>query len=302
MTVTTKISADFPFKSHFLKVDGSKIHYVDEGKGDPVVFIHGIPTYSYLWRNVIPEVSKHARCIAPDLIGMGLSDKPDIPYSIFDHIQYITKFLDALDLHNITFVLHGWGAVVGFHYAMQHKDRIKSLVFYEAHIRPKMTWDMLSLPLQHFLSLVNEEDGGYKSVVEDNYLINTVMPSASLRKFTEKEMEMYRKPFQTLKSRRPLWQYFQDLPKGDAKPSDVIDLIAEYSSQLRTSQIPKLMFYAVPGFMTTIETVLWAKENLPNLEVRDLGEAMHFAMETDPETFTNELLEWYLALPVTAQV
>lgn len=297
MSVAKKISGDYRFKSHYLTVDGAKIHYLDEGKGDPIVFLHGIPTYSYLWRNVIPRMSKEARCIAPDLIGMGLSDKPDINYTIFDHIHYITKFLDELDLHNITLVMHGWGSVIGLHYAMQHKKRIKGIVFYESIINPDLSWEKLSLPLQYFLSLVDEKDGGYKSIVEDNFIMNTILPSALLRKFTEEELEHYRAPFKTVKSRRLLWQYFQDFPKGDGKPSEVIDLIAEYTSQLKKSQIPKLLFYAVPGFLTTIDNVVWAKENFPNLEVRDLGEAMHFAMEMDPENFTNELLDWYSNLP-----
>jgi len=118
------ISPEFPFESHYVEVHGSKMHYIDEGTGDPVLFLHGNPTSSYLWRNIIPYLSDHARCITPDLIGMGKSDKPDIPYRFTDHYRYITGFIEALNLKNITFVIHDWGSGLGFHYAMQNEGRI----------------------------------------------------------------------------------------------------------------------------------------------------------------------------------
>ncbi|MEL7232893.1 MAG: alpha/beta fold hydrolase, partial [Chloroflexota bacterium] len=133
------ISTDFPFESRFVDVHGSKMHYVDVGEGAPVLFLHGNPTSSYLWRNIIPHMSDHARCIAPDLIGMGKSDKPDIPYRFDDHYRYITGFIEALDLTNITLVIHDWGSALGFHYAMQHEDNVKGVAFMEAIVRP-MSW------------------------------------------------------------------------------------------------------------------------------------------------------------------
>ena len=136
--------SDFPFHDNYVEVLGSKIHYIDEGQGDPIVFLHGIPTWSYMWRNIIPSLNKQARCIAPDLIGFGKSDKPDIEYSVFDHIRYIEAFIKALGLKNITFVLHAWGSTIGFDYAVRHQDKIKGLAFLEAHIRAADTVDMVS--------------------------------------------------------------------------------------------------------------------------------------------------------------
>src|SRR3990167_11121560 len=104
----------------FVSIKGSNMHYVDSGSGSPILFLHGIPTSSYLWRHIIPALSSQARCIAPDLIGMGQSDKPDIDYRVFDHIAYLEEFIDALELKNITLVLHGWGSVIGFDYARRH--------------------------------------------------------------------------------------------------------------------------------------------------------------------------------------
>ncbi len=135
-----EISAAFSFQSKFAEVHGSKMHYVEEGAGDTVLFLHGNPTSSYLWRNVIPHVSPLTRCIALDLIGMGKSDKPDIEYRFFDHSKYVEGFIEALGLRNITFVIHDWGSALGFHYASRHEENVKGLAFMEAIVRP-LTWD-----------------------------------------------------------------------------------------------------------------------------------------------------------------
>lgn len=289
------ISSEFPFESKYVEVFGSNIHYVDEGSGDPMLFLHGMPTSNYLWRNIIPEVSKEARCIAPDLIGMGKSDKPDIEYTIFDHIKYIEGFIEALDLKNITLVLHGWGSLIGFHYAMNHQDNVKAIVFYESHLRPNTTWDMLSLPVQQLASVFTDQETTYREVVKNNFFITQALPSGVLRTLSEKEKRYYSEPFSTPESRKPLLQYAHELPVGQ-DTGEIVDLISDYSEKLKSSTLPKLMFYAVPGFITTIDTVQWAQSNLNNLEVVDLGEAMHFVQETDPKLFANELLEWYQAL------
>ncbi len=129
------ISAEFPFESRFVTVRGSRMHYVEQGEGDPILFLHGNPTSSYLWRNIIPHVSGLGRCIAPDLIGMGKSDKPDIGYRFFDHVSYLEGFIEALGLENITLVIHDWGSGLGFHYARRHADNVKGLAFMEAYSR-----------------------------------------------------------------------------------------------------------------------------------------------------------------------
>lgn len=296
---TNALTSEFNFKSRYMDIDGINIHYIEEGSGDPIVFLHGIPTWSYLWRNVIPTLASHGRCIAPDLVGMGLSDKPDIEYTIFDHINFITKFLDKLNLKNVTFVMHGWGATIGFHYAMQHQQQIKGLVFSEAQIRPVTQWDRLSLPVQQFLSSMRDEQHGKEEILDNNYLVETILPTGVIHPLSEAELNQYRRPFPTPASRKPLWQYICDFPKGNGQPADVVALIREYSNRLIESPVPKLLFYAVPGFITTIDDVLWAKENLPNIEIIDLGEALHCHPESNPLLFANELVEWYDRLPLT---
>jgi haloalkane dehalogenase len=293
MNTTINISSAFPYQSKYLEVFGSKIHYIDEGEGNPIVFLHGIPTSSYLWRNIIPYLSGSARCIVPDLIGMGKSGKPDIEYRIFDHIRYIEAFINQLNLKNITFLLHDWGSVIGFDYAMRNKNKVKGLAFLEAHIRPVMDWSMVSLPVQELSTILHTPDGGYDVIMNSNYFVNKVLPHGCLRKLSDEEMKHYREPFDTPESCKPLWQYLQDLPLGDG-PKDVVELITNYSQQLQKSQIPKLMMYAVPGFITTISTVQWARQHLPNLSLVDIGDALHYAQETNPDTIGMELKNWFL--------
>src|SRR5262249_1676506 len=135
------VSPDFPFSQRYASVHGARMAYVDEGSGDPVLFLHGNPTSSYLWRNVIPHLRGVGRCIAPDLMGMGRSDKPDIGYRFVDHARYLDGFIEALGLDRITFVVHDWGSALGFDWAMRHESRVRGLAFMEAILRPRPSWE-----------------------------------------------------------------------------------------------------------------------------------------------------------------
>lgn len=281
--------------SHRISVKGSEMHYLEMGTGDPIVFIHGIPTYSYLWRNIMPHLSDYGRCIALDLIGMGESDKPDIDYRVFDHIDYFTAFMDAMELDRATLVLHGWGSVVGFSYAQKHESRLKGLAFFESHVRPTTDWNMLSLPVQQLATLLNRQGASYRAIVQQNYLVDKLLPSGVIRELSSAELDAYQKPYPTPESRKPLWQYVQDLPLGKG-PDDVVALISGYSHWLQETKLPKLMLYAIPGFITTVATVQWAKDNLSNLSLVGLDDALHFAQESIPDQFGEALREWYINL------
>lgn len=282
--------------SKYINIRGSKMHYLEQGEeGDPIVFLHGMPTSSYAWRNIIPMLSDQARCIAPDLIGMGRSDKPDIDYRIFDHIAYIDDFIAALGLKNITFVLHGWGSVVGFDHAYRHERNIKALAFFESHVRPTTDWNMLSLPVQQLASLLKRPGASYRAIVQQNYLVKKLLPKGVMRTLSPDEIAEYAKPFPTTESRKPLWQYVQDLPLGQG-PEDVVALIDRYSKWLEKTPIPKLMLYAIPGFITTVATVQWARDHLKNLTLVGLDDVLHFAQESVPELFSEKLKDWYLSL------
>lgn len=274
-------------------ISGAKMHYLEAGDNSlpTLVLIHGMPTSSYLWRRVIPLLEQDCHCVAPDLMGMGRSDKPNIDYRIFEHIDYFERFIEQKGLKDIILVLHGWGSVVGFEYARRHPENVRGLIFYEAHIRPVTEWNMLSLPVQQFAALLTRQGASYRSVMKQNYLVEKLLPQGMMQKLTPAEMDAYRQPFKTIESRKPLWQYIQDLPLGKG-PDDVIELIDTYSTWLQQANIAKLMLYAVPGFITTIETVAWAQEKLHNLTLVALDDALHFAQETMPQEFAEAISKW----------
>ncbi len=286
----TQISADFPYQSHYVNVLGSKMHYIEEGEGDPILFLHGIPTSSYVWRNVIPHLSNLGRCIAPDLIGFGKSEKPDIEYTIFDHIKYVEKLIEALKLEHLTIVMHGWGSIIGFDYAMRHENNCKGLVFYEAYLR---TLNGVETPLpyqEQILTWQGQENTNapfnapFNDVIQNGaHFIDKVLSQGTMRMLTDQEMNVYREPFKQKGSGKPLCQYLHDLPN---------QLISDYSEKLLTSQLPKLLLYTVPGFITTIATVIWAKDNLPNLEIVDIGEELHYAQESNPTLMGEAISIW----------
>jgi haloalkane dehalogenase len=277
--------------SRSVSVLGANMHTVDVGEGAPLVFVHGMPTSSFLWRHITHDLSKNYRCIAPDLIGMGQSDHPDIDYRVFDHIRYFEAFMDALGLEKVTLVMHGWGSVIGFAYAMAHPERIEGLVFYEAHVRANVNQAMLSLPVQQLASLLAHDHASYTAIVERDYLVEKLLPAGAINPLPDAVMAHYRAPFETQESRKLLWQYVHDLPLGDG-PEDVIALIEKYSSWLQETNIPKLMLYSWPGFVTTMDTVQWACEHIKNVELVEVGEAMHFAQETIPAAFSAALSDW----------
>jgi haloalkane dehalogenase len=279
-------------ESNFIDINNAQMHYVVSGQGDPIVLLHGIPTSSYLWRNIIPALSDYGQCIAPDLIGMGESAKPDIEYSVFQHIDYIEKLILELDLRDITFVLHGWGSVVGFDIASRHPGRVKALAFYESHLRSATEWDMLSMPVQQFATGLENIDQCKKAVLNQNFFIETMLKTALMGDLSEKAIEVYSKPFQSPESRRPLWQYVLDLPLGE-QDGEVIKLIDRYSTWLQKTDLPKLMLYAMPGFSTPISTVQWAKDHFSNLTLVCLDDVMHFAQESAPQLFVNSLIDWF---------
>ena len=293
MNIETKLK----HQSLYQDVLGDSMHYLKAGQGDPVVFIHGIPTWSYMWRNVIPFLSDKATCIAPDLIGMGRSAKPKIEYTIFDHIRYFDVFMEALGLSNVTLVMHAWGAVIGFDYAMRHPQRIKGLAFFETpHVRPLVERDMLSLPIQELTTVLNTPDQGRDMILNSNYYVDRVLLGGVLRPLQEEEWRFYREPFKTPADRQLIWQFLHEYPKGDHDENLVIDLIANYSQALQQSNLPKLLLYAVPGFVTPISSVEWAQQHLPNLIVEEIGEALHLIPESKPDVLGQALRTWIASI------
>ena len=290
---TERISTQFNFPSQFVDIYGSKMHYVEAGVGDPILLLHGIPTSNYLWRNVIPHLTPLGRVIAPDLIGFGKSDKPDIQYSISDHIKYIEKLIEALELEYIVYVMHGWGSVIGLDIAMRQQANCKGLAFYEAFLRTSdRNIDLeIALPFQEQIVELQETEEATNTVTAGINYIDKMIPSSIMRELSEDEMSPYREPFLKQGSAKPIRQYIKDLSASNDKEK-IDKLIAGYTEKLTHSQIPKLLLYSVPGFVTTIATVMWAKEHLPKLEIVDIGEELHLAQESNPTLIGEAISVW----------
>jgi haloalkane dehalogenase len=287
----SEISAQSPFESKHVEVHGSKIHYVDVGEGDPILFLHGNPTSSYLWRNVIPELESSGRCVAPDLIGMGKSDKPDIDYRFFDHMKYVEGFIKELGLENMTLVIHDWGSGLGFHYATRHQDNVKGIAFMEAILMPVPSWDAFPADFRELFQAFRTPDVGWDLIVNQNVFVEKVFPAGVARELTEAEMSCYREPYIEPASRKPLWRWPNEIPIA-GEPADVVDAVSTYIGKLQEWEVPKLLFHATPGALIPAPIVDWCRQNLENLKTVDLGQGIHFFQEDHPQKIGTELAAW----------
>lgn len=295
MMVKTDISAQFPFKANYIEIYGSKMHYVDEGSGDPILFLHGNPTSSYLWRNIIPYLTTHGRAIALDLIGMGKSDKPDLEYRFFDHARYVEAFIEKMGLKNITFVIHDWGSALGFHYAMRHESNVKGLAFMEAIIMPVASWEMFPADFKKVFQAFRTPEIGWDMIVNKNMFVEELLPSGVVRKLSEAEMTHYREPFKEPSSRKPVWRWPNEIPI-EGKPPDVVEAIGSFNAKLQQSDLPKLLFTATPGAIMPPPIVEWCQQNLKNLRLVNIGQGIHFLQEDNPHLIGSELANWYSSL------
>lgn len=283
------ISSDFPFESQFVTVEGSQIHFVEQGQGDPILLVHGNPTSSYLWRNVIPHLSGQGRCIALDLIGMGKSDKPDIPYRLEDHYQYFKGFIAALGLKNIRLVVHDWGGFLGFRYAAEHPENVAALAFMEAVIRP-VAWEDRSDPFQKTFKMFRGEKG-WEKLVDENFFIERVLPGSVVRKMTETEMDTYRAPFTDPPSRKPVYVFPNEIPIG-GEPADVTETAHKFISALSIAGIPMLLLHFLPGAIILTDDVEWAERTFPTLTTKEMGKGIHFVQEDQPGAIGQAIDAW----------
>ena len=287
-----EISAAFPFDSKYIDINGSKIHYIDEGEGDPVLFIHGNPTSSYLWRNIIPYVQPKARCIALDLIGMGKSDKPDIGYTYKEHYNYLEKFIAKLNLKNITLVIHDWGSGLGFHYANTHRDNIKGIAFMEAMIKPLTYKGMPSASLRMAFRMMRTSGIGWLMISVANMFVKKLLPDMIVRKLSKEEIDYYEMPYPNVASRKAVRVWPKEVPL-DGMPKYSHDTIKAYGEWLKESNVPKLFFYAQPGAIILEESVEYIKSNFSNMKSVDVGEGLHYIQEDNPHLIGEEIAKWY---------
>lgn len=285
------ISADFPFESRYINVYGSRMHYIDEGEGDPILFLHGNPTSSYLWRNIIPYVTPHARAIAVDLIGMGKSDKPDLTYRFDDHARYLDQFIEQLGLQNVTLVIHDWGSALGFNYAYRHQDNVRGIAFMEAMIRP-LEWDDLPKEFQRVFKLMRTPGIGWGMISVANMFLKQMLPQSIVRDLTPAEQAYYEAPFKTIASRKPVRQWPSEIPFAGS-PADNYQTISAYSQWLTETDLPMLLFYGSPGGLIREPQIAWLQEEVANLDMVDIGDGLHFIQEDNPHLIGAEIARWY---------
>ena len=293
-----EISSDFPFESRFVEVHGAKMHYVDTGEGDPILFLHGQPTSSYLWRNIMPHLEKQGRVVAPDNIGFGKSDQPDLDYVFTDHYRYIEGFIGALDLKNITLVVHDWGSGLGLHYAQQHPDNVRGIVLMESILAPVMpaeSYEALPKPLEDFFRTMRDPVQGPQLMIEQNHFVEVILPSFIVRDLDPAAHDYYRQPFLEKSSRKQINQWPNEMPIGGS-PADVAEAVAAYNAWLLETETPLLFLYASPGALNPPDLVDWWAERAKNIETVYIGQGLHFVQEDQPYAIGRAISDWYRRL------
>ena len=288
------IAAADPYPRRRVRVLDSEMAYVDVGAGDPVVFLHGNPTSSYLWRNVIPHVESVGRCLAPDLIGMGDSGRaPAGSYRFVDHARYLDAWFEALGLTRVTLVVHDWGSALGFHWARRHPERVRGIAYMEALVRP-VTWEEWPEAARQVFQAMRSP-AGEEMVLTKNVFVERILPRSVLRGLGEVEMAVYRRPYlEPGESRRPTLTWPRQIPI-EGEPADVVAIADAYSRWLATSDVPKLFVNADPGVILTGPQREFCRRWPNQREITVRGS--HFVQEDSPHEIGRALAEFVARLP-----
>jgi len=288
--VSETIAAADPHPRRRVRVLDSEMASIDTGQGAPVVFLHGNPTSSYLWRNVIPHVASRARCLAPDLIGMGDSGPAaGGRYRFVDHVRYLDAWFDAVGVEReVTLVMHDWGSALGFHWAPRHPERVKGLVYMEAIVRP-VTWaDWPENARKIFQTM--RSPAGEEIVLQKNVFVERILPLSVMRGLGDAEMSVYRRRYvEPGESRRPTLTWPREIPI-DGEPADVVAIVDAYAKWLSTSPIPKLFVNAEPGSILTGAQREFCRTWPNQREVTVRG--THFIQEDSPHEIGRAIAEF----------
>ena len=273
-----------------VEVLGSEMAYIDVGEGDPIVFLHGNPTSSYLWRNVIPHVADLGRCIVPDLIGMGDSDKVHgLEYRFIDHRRYLDAFLESVGVDDaVTLVVHDWGSALGFDWANRHREAVAGIAYMEAIVRP-VAWSDWPEPSRPIFQAMRSS-AGEEIVLEKNVFVERILPASVMRYLSDNEMDEYRRPFQNPgEDRRPTLTWPREIPI-DGEPADVAAIVDDYGRWLSQSDVPKLFIDAEPGAILVGPAREFCRGWPNQTEVSVAG--THFIQEDSPDEIGEALRRW----------
>ncbi len=279
----------------YIEVLGKRMAYVELGdpNGRPIIFQHGNPTSSYLWRNIMPHVADKGRCLAIDLIGMGDSEKLPAKadsYSFAVHSQYFEAALEALGVtQNAILVVHDWGSALGFHYAARHSDRVAGICYMEALVAPVPSWDDWPENARNIFQAFRSDDGE-TVILEKNVFVEGVLPSSVMRGLSEAEMAVYRAPFaQAGEDRRPTLSWPRDIPIA-GEPAHMVDLINDYGALMVASEVPKLFVNAEPGSILVGKMRDFCRSWKNQTEVSVSG--LHFLQEDSPDEIGQAIKTW----------
>jgi haloalkane dehalogenase len=291
------ISAKFPSNKKRLNVLGQSMAYIEVGSGDPIVFLHGNPSSSYLWRNVIPHLQDLGRCIAPDLIGMGDSEKLPTSgpgsYTFVEHRRYLDALLEELNVNEqVTLVLHDWGSALGFDWANRHRPAVKGIAYMEAIVRPRTWNDWPEAARGTFQALRSE--AGEQMILEQNFFVEAIVPRSVLRGLTDEEMAHYRRPFAGPgEGRRPTLTWPRQIPV-EGEPADVTEIVSSYAQWLARSTVPKLFVNGEPGAALTGALREFCRSWPAQTEVTVRG--LYFLQEDSPNEIGQAIVTWMKAL------
>ncbi|MEE2678518.1 MAG: haloalkane dehalogenase [Myxococcota bacterium] len=285
------------YAKKYADVHGARMAYVEEGSGDPIVFLHGNPTSSYLWRNVMPHLEGQGRLIAPDLIGMGDSDKlPDSGpdrYTFVEHRRYLDALLETLGVtERVTLVIHDWGSALGFDWANRHRGAVRGIAYMEAIVRP-LVWDEWPEAARGVFQGFRS-DAGETMVLEGNVFVERVLPGSILRKLSDEEMAEYRRPFaEAGEARRPTLTWPRQIPI-EGEPAEVVAIVNDYAAWLSAGDVPKLFVNAEPGAILTGPAREFCR-SWPNQQELTVS-GSHFVQEDSPDEIGQAVANWRAAL------
>jgi len=293
-----EISSKTKYTHKYIEILGSKMAYIDVGKGDPILFLHGQPTSSYLWRNVMPHLENQGRLIAPDNIGFGKSDQPEMAYTFGDQYPYFEEFVKKLGLKNITLVVHDWGSGLGLHYASQHESNIKGIVTMEslmAPLLPAKTWEDYPKHKAKFSKMIRSEDVGRRMVIKENWFLKKGILSGIIRPLDKEAHNIYLEPFKTEKSRIQVFQWPKELPIA-GQPAETTKIIENYNAWLEKTKIPWLYLYARPGSQNPPEAAQYWEERAKNIQIAYIGAGIHYVQEDQPYAIGRAIYDWHRRL------
>lgn len=289
----------YPHIAQTVEVEGHPMQFVEAGRGDPILLLHGIPTQGYLWRNVVEGVADHGRVIVPDLMGFGNSYQGDeLGYDPRSQQANFDAFMDAMDLRDVTLVVNDLGSVLGLHWASRHPDRVKAIVLVEAAmLDARSWWKHLPLRMKMTFRMMKNPRRAKKLIVDKNIMVEKMLPDIGVRRELSKgELDAYRVPFSDAETRSrvllPMGPAAMPIRGRSESPWDMAGMMDSYADWLRDTEIPKLLLHAKPGLIASPSAVRQAEKTFTNLESVSLGRGVHFLPEDHPDAIARAIAEF----------